>query len=249
MNGNEIPEFGEEVIYVGDKVDLVSQSGSVYRTMIEDRHESGPFLAGVPIRKGVYMHAEQGDDIFLVFYRETGRYIAQMKVIALEKRGEVRYMWLLQKTAAQKNQRREAFRLPVSFDVQIFEYMEDIETSFAGVVDEVKAIALEAVSSRDISVTGIALLTKKAYRLEDMYLLNMHLDLPAGNIRSGLTAENEPALHVTASVKRSIPWRTGKAFNTGMQFLGMTERMSETIARFVLTEQQRQIKKRRLIQM
>jgi len=32
-----------------------------------------------------------------------------------------------------------------------------------------------------------------------------------------------------------------------MQFFGMTESMSEGVARYVLTEQQRQIKRRRLV--
>jgi len=108
---------------------------------------------------------------------------------------------------------------------------------------------LEAVSSRDISVTGIALLTRREYHLEDMYLLNMHLDREITNIRGGIPEDRTEAMHVTASVKRCIPWRTGNTYNTGMQFLGMTERMSESIARYVLAEQQRQIKRRRLIHM
>jgi len=244
---NVINAVADEMIVVGDKVDLVTQSGAVYRTMIEDRLENGPFLAGVPHRKGVYMIVDQDDDVYLVFYRDSGRYIAQMKVLAVEKRGEIRYMWLMQKTIAQKNQRREAFRLPVSFDVQIYEYMEDIEQGLTHVPDEVKVNSLEMVSSRDISVTGIALLTKKKYELEDKYLLSLHLSKTSANIR-GITAnDTTPALQLTATVKRCIPWRTGNTFNTGMHFIGMTEAMSDGIARYVLAEQQRQIKRRRLI--
>jgi len=244
MDMNQV--IDEEVITVGDKVDLVTSSGQVFRTMIEDRLNDGPFLAGVPNRKGVYMHVDQGDDIYLVFYRESGRFIAQMRVVALEKRGEVRYMWLIQKTSAQKNQRREAFRLPVSFDVQIYEMTDDKEQGITYVADEVKAIALEVVSSRDISVTGIALLTKRQYELEENYMLSLHLGRAHANIRGGISDTNErvPALHLTATVKRCIPWRTGNTFNTGMHFFGMTEAMSDGIARYVLTEQQRQIKRR-----
>jgi len=235
----------EEEIVVGDKVDLVTQSGAVYRTMIEDRYNDGPFLAGVPNKKGVHMHVEQEDDIYLVFYRESGRYIAHMKVIGLEKRGEIRYMWLLQKTAAQKNQRREAFRLPVNFEVQIYEYMEDIEQGLTYVPDEVRSLALEAVNSRDISVTGIALLTKKKYELEEKYLLSLHLGRTSAIVSGRVVSEDRtPALHITATVKRCIPWRTGNTFNTGMHFIGMTESMSDGIARYVLAEQQRQIKRR-----
>jgi len=94
MDGNKI--IDDDVIVVGDKVDLVTRTGKVYRTMIEDRLGNGPYLAGIPHRKGVHMFVAQDDDIYVVFYRESGRYIAHMKVVALEKRGEIRYMWLAQ---------------------------------------------------------------------------------------------------------------------------------------------------------
>jgi len=237
--------IAEELIVIGDKVDLVTQTGDVYRTMIEDRLDNGPFLAGVPNRKGVHMYVNQDDDVYLVFYRESGRYIAQMKVLALENRGGVRYMWLIQKTQAQKNQRREAFRLPVTFDVQIFEYDEEAEQGITFVSDEEESKpALEEVSSRDLSVTGIALITKKKYELEEKYLLSLHLSRTSASIRGTAAIEKAPALHLTATVKRCIPWRTGNTFNTGMHFFGMKENMSDGIARYVLTEQQRQIKRR-----
>jgi len=240
--------FNEEEIIIGDKVDLVTQSGAVYRTMIEDRFNDGPFLAGIPNKKGVFMHVAQDDDVYVVFYRDSGRFIAQMKVIALENRGELRYMWLMQKTQAQKNQRRNAFRLPVSFDVQIYDFVEDEEQGITYVPDEVKATALELVSSKDISVTGIALQTKKKYELEEKYTLSLHFHRNSESIRfRSVQSDTTPALHLTAIVKRCIPWRTGNTFNTGMHFFGMTESMSDGIAKYVLAEQQRQLKKKSML--
>jgi len=245
MSGGLGHSLADEVIVVGDKVDIVTQSGQVYRTMIEDRLDDGPFLAGVPNKKGVYMFVHQDDDIYLVFYRETGRYIAQMKVAALEKRGELRYMWLIQKTKAQKNQRREAYRLPVDFDVRIFDYHDDVSKGLIYVADEVDEGVLESVTSRDISVTGIALLTRKQYDQSSKYLLSLHMDRNAASIRNKPSIDRHPALHLTATVRRCVPWRTGNLFNTGMEFFGMTESMSDGIAKYVLSEQQKQIKKRR----
>ena len=236
----------EEVIVVGDKVDIVTQTGLVYRTMIEDMESNGLFLAGVPQRKGQYMNASRDDDLYLVFYRDSGRFIAHMKVVALENRGQLRYMWIMQKTRAQKNQRREAFRLQVSFDVQIFEFNENIEQGIHLVKSDEGNKALESVNSRDISVTGIALLTKRKYELEDKYMLSLHLNrAPATMGRKPL--DEAPALHLTAMVKRCIPWRTSNTYNTGMQFFGMTEAMSDGIAKYVLSEQQKQIKRRRRV--
>jgi len=236
----------DEEIVVGDKVDIVTQTGLVYRTMIEDLESNGLFLAGVPQRKGQYMNASRDDDLYLVFYRETGRFIAHMKVVALENRGPLRYMWLIQKTHAQKNQRREAFRLQVSFDVQIFEFTENIEQGIHYVAHESDERAIESVNSRDISVTGIALITKKKYELEEKYMLSLHLDRAPANM-GRRPANDTPALHLTAVVKRCIPWRTSNTFNTGMQFFGMTEAMSDGIAKYVLNEQQKQIKRRRRV--
>jgi len=213
--------------------------------MIEDQVSDGPFLAGVPNRKGVYMFVHQDDDIYLVFYRETGRYIAQMKVVALENRGELRYMWLAQKTKAQKNQRRQAFRLPVDFDVRIFEYDEEEKNDQVYVGGEAVGTVLESVSSRDISVTGIALLTRRKYELKDMYTLSLYMDRNAASVRMKPINESSPALFLTATVRRCVPWRTGNLFNTGMEFIGITEAMSDGLAKYVLSEQQKQIKRRR----
>jgi len=236
----------DEIIVIGDKVDIVAQSGIVYRSMIEDRLNNGPFLVGVPNRKGIYMHVEDDDSIYLVFYRASGRYIAQMKVVATEKRGEIRYMWLMQVTRAQKNQRREAFRLAVEFIVQIFEFVENAEQGLRYVDNETGDALLETVTCRDISVTGIALLTKRQYEFDEKCLLSLHLDRTPASIRNkSLKDSSSPALHLTATVKRCIPWRTGNIFNTGMQFFGMTESMSDGIAKYVLNEQQKQIKRRR----
>jgi len=242
--------INEEMIIIGDKVDVVSHAGEVFRTMIEDKLESGLFLAGVPNRKGVFMHVDQDDDLYLVFYRETGRYIAHMKVVAIEKRGAIRYMWLVQKAEVQRNQRREAFRLQVSFEVQVYEIIEkskqepdpDDETS------EEEVVPLEIINSRDISVTGISIITKKKYMLEENYQLNMHFNKAVSHIRQKqLIVDKTPGLQLTATVKRCIPWRTANTFNTGMKFYGMTDSMSDGLARYVLAEQQRQLKKRNML--
>jgi len=236
----------DDVIIVGDKVDIVTQSGTVYRTMIEDRLNDGPFLAGIPNRKGVHMFVDQDDDLYMVFYRPSGRYIANMKVVALEKRDGVRYMWLIQKAKAQKNQRREAFRLPVEFEVQIFEYIEDHEQGLIQVEEDVEVSALESVNCRDLSITGIALLTKRQYEFDERYLLSLHMDRTPESFRNRSIRDRAPGMLITAVVRRCIPWRTANTFNTGMQFFGMTEGMSDNLSKYVLAEQQKQIKRRRL---
>jgi len=121
------------------------------------------------------------------------------------------------------------------------------EIGLTYVSDENNVLTLEAVNSRDISITGVALLTKKKYELGDKYMLSMYLERTNVGARRRMDADKTPAMHLTATVKRCIPWRVGNTYDTGMQFYGMSKNMSESIARYVLTEQQRQIKRRRLL--
>ena len=235
----------DAIIIVGDKVDLVAQKGRVYRTMIEDRIENGAFLAGIPSRGGAHMPVYEGDDIYLVFYRESGRYIALMKVIAVEKRGEVRYMWMLQKTVPQKDQRREAYRVPVRFDVQVLELTEDPDLKAKGIISEPNE--LEIISSRDISITGIALMSYKIYERETQFLLRLYFDVVSDSIVINRAKyEKVTPLEVYGTVKRCIPWRDTKLYSVGLQYHNMSKETNESIARFVLTEQQK-IQKRKQI--
>lgn len=250
----------DSIILVGDKVDLVVQTGQVYRAMIEDRLDDGPFLIAVPSRRGIPMSVAQDDDIFLVFYRESGRYVAQMKAIGFERRGEIRYMWLLQKTLAQKNQRRGAYRLPVSFSVQIYEYDKERgltagvpasapdEESISGQIpeDEARAVALEKADTKDLSITGIALITKKKYIPGEKYVLVMKMESKALSLAEQKRAPKRPPLYLAAEVKRCMPWRVSGKYDIGMHFTDMTRQTSEEISKFVLDEQQRQIQLRRL---
>jgi len=211
--------------------------------MIEDRIDNGPFLVGIPSSKGIPMHVETDDDIYLVFYRETGRYIALMNVVALENRGAIRYMWLLQKTKAQRNQRRGAFRLPISLNVHIRKYEEDIKKDNLDLIDEPAPAPLEEANTRDISVTGISLLTKRKYALDEKYILSMDLDMTPAIIRVRQLPISTTETILAATVKRCIPWRTDNMFNTGMHYFGLTKGMSENIAKYVLTEQQKRAKR------
>jgi len=239
----------ESKIEVGDRVSVVSPDGKAYKTMVEDIHEKGPLLLGVPSIKGMYMPVSEGDDIYLVYYRKTGRFIAQMKVIALEKQGVIRYMWLLQKAVAQKNQRRNAYRLPIMFDVKISEYVEDSEKDIVNgvIVGEPDAIEYETASSRDLSISGVALTTKKIYIVGQKYSLRMYFDRTPASVRVKSSSEGSPPLEVAATVRRCIPWKETKFYDTGLQFDGLSKHISESISRFVLTEQQKQMRKRRML--
>jgi len=246
----------EDILIVGDKVDIVSEDGQVYRSMIEDRIDDGPFLVSLPHRKGRYMNVNQDDAVYVVFYRAGGRYIAQMKILALEKRGAIRYMWLIQETKAQRNQRREAFRLPVTIGVIVYENDENFEPNDLyddlGEVSEeepvdpiAELVVLDTVTSRDISLKGIAISSKKVYNVDDEYFLGIDLDNNSEIIGGFVRIKKNPTIILRAVVRRCIPLNENKINHVGFQFLEESKEASERIARYVLIEQQKQIKSQR----
>jgi c-di-GMP-binding flagellar brake protein YcgR len=251
----EKKEITEDILLIGDRVDVVSEDGQVYRSMIEDRIDDGPFLVSVPHRRGRYMYVAKDDVLYVVFYREGGRYIAQMKVLALEKRGAIRYMWLLQETKAQRNQRREAYRLAVSMGVVVYNYddkftrlCEDMPQEQEGEEDAFTVenlTVMETVLSRDISIKGVAISSKKTYAEGDKYIVGMDLESTAEIIGGIVRIKKTPALILQSIVRRCVPMNENKINHVGLAFLDDSKKVSEQIARFVLIEQQKQIKNQR----
>ena len=229
----------ESVISIGEKVDLVGHKNRLYRTKVEDIIETGLYLVGVPRYSGTPMPLHAGEDVYMIFYRETGRYITQMNTVGFEKRGEIRYAWLFQKTEPHKDQRREAFRVPVSLEVQVRKYNEDAESRIPLFGDMEDAELIEDVSSKDLSVVGISIITKKEYVPGERHLLNVLFAAPESGVTPFITC---------AVVARSVPYRESGKHLVGLSFFGHSKRMTEQISKFVLEEQRRQLRQRRLVE-
>jgi len=229
----------DEVISLGDMVDLTGQKNRMYRTKIEDVAPHGLFLIGVPRFGGAPMPLHVNDDVFLVYYRQTGRFIVRMNVVGFERRGYVRYAWLFQKTEPYRDQRREAFRVPVSLEISVCEYTEDTEAMVFESEKLEDVTVLENVSSRDMSVTGVSFLTKAEYIIGDRRLLKVDIN--------GTNDDNTPFITL-ATVARSTPWRESGKNLVGLKFFGLTKNKSEFISKYVLEEQRKQLKQKRLLE-
>jgi len=252
--------INDEKILLGDTVDLAGNKTALYRTKIEDLGPNGLFLAGIPRSGRVPMPLNPGEDIFLVFYRQSGRFIVRMNVVGLEKRGNVRYVWLCQKTKPYRNQRREAFRVPVSIKVRVRECPKQTvpdettvpaeainhagransaETHNLEYADIENLIVLEEAGSKDISVSGISFLTKREYETGGNLILEIFLN---GN--------NDKRFHFIthATVKRCAPWRESGKNQAGLRFYGLSRSRRDFISKFVMEEQRRQLKQKGLSQ-
>jgi len=229
----------EDVIIIGDKVDLLGHHDRLYRTMIEDISDRKYFLVGVPRFGGVPMPIHNNEMMYMVFYRESGRYILEVQAVRFEDRNGVRYIWLLQKTEPHKDQRREAFRVPTLMEVKVFEYVEGMEFDMPTSGSDAGLELLDDAVIRDISVSGVALVTKHDYELEEKYLLKLALKWPRDRITKFVTC---------ATVRRIGAWRDSDKNMVGFSFFGQSKHQSELISRFVLDEQLRQLKQKRLVE-
>jgi len=227
----------DNILVVGDKIDLIGERSRVYKAMVEDVVENLLYLVGVPRHSGVPMPLHVNDEVTLIFYRDSGRYITRMRVGGFERKGEIRYALLFMLSKPEQDQRRGAYRLLARLDVQVCEYREDIEKKLTGYGDVREVPVLESTTSRDISVTGIGLLTKQEYELGEKRLLKIYF--------SKQRAKTLPFL-ICGKATRYIPWMGSGVNNVGMQFFGQTKNMNEYISRYVLNEQQKQIKKKLL---
>jgi len=229
----------EDMMVVGDKVDMVVEQGRVFRTMIEDTTGNGLFLVGVPSRGGIPVPIKADDEVQLLFFRESGVFITLMGVVGFEKKGEVRYAWLVQKTKPERTQRRDAFRVESMLGVLVNEYREGMEKKLSrrGYTDE--TALLEAASCKDISVTGVAIRTRRKYETGERYFLKLFFDEPQ---------KKTLPFSACAEVTR-LSLGIESSFNTvGMHFFGLSESDSETLSRFVFERQRELIKQKRLVE-
>jgi len=228
----------DDILMIGDKIELVKGDSRVYKTSIEDMTGNGLFLAIVPSYGGTHALLHVDDEITVSFFRATGRYMVKMQIAGFEKTGEIRYMWLLQKERPWQLQRRAAYRLSTAFKVQVCEYIEDAEEELPLFVADAGTHVLETAGSKDLSATGIALRVKWDYELGEKHLLKLFLDEQQ---------EKRQSLDICAEVVRMIPELRKGVHSIGMQFFGQKRNMLDYLAKYVVAQQQKQIRQNRYL--
>jgi hypothetical protein len=224
----------DNILYIGDRIDLIGDRGRVYKSMIEEVIDNVLYLVAVPRHSGMPMPLNVNDEVALFFYHESGRYLTRMRVAGFEKKGDIRLALLFMITKPEQDQRRGAYRLSSNLEVQICEYKESIEKKLTGYGDVREMPVLEITNSRDLSVTGIGLQTKREYELGEKRLLKIYF--------SRQKSKTLPFL-ICGKVTRFIPFPGNEMNNVGMQFFGQTKNMNEYILKYVMGEQEKLIKK------
>ena len=226
-------------LVMGDKIDITTDGRSFFKSSIGDIYKDGLVLISPPVFRRAQMPLHLFDEIYVVFYRDSGRYITQMRVVDFQEKDEVRYALLEQMIIPEKDQRREVYRLPVGVETQLCEYTDGIELTLAMRDDVPDAVDLAEARTRDISVTGASLLTSRECYLGEKYLLKMYLD--------GGRGKKAPFI-ICATVIRSETSLKAGMFEIGMRFFGVSKTQNEYLSKYVLRQQQQMIVKRRLIE-
>ena len=223
-------------LVVGDKVEMLTDESRCFKTAIREVAGNGLLVAAVPSYVGKQIPLHKCDELSLAFYRETGRYSERVKITGFIKKGGVQYVRMKQISAPVKDQRRESFRVPVRLRVTVCEYTEEIARVLSLCDGVLGATKLETVESKDISATGIAIITKREYRPGEKRLLKIFFNDPQGNA-SPFT--------ICAEVVRIMPMTDTDSYHVGMRFINQTEQMNRVLSKFVQGKQQEQMLIRR----
>ena len=221
---------------VGEKIDLTVDGKLFYTTNVGDVYENGLVMIGTPIHQGAYVNLQVFDEIYAVFYRDTGRYFVLMRVVDFKMRGAYHYTVLEQLEDPLKDQRREYYRLPISIEATLYEYTPEIEWALSQGIEVKDVNRLSGAKTKDISATGLALITTRwECKIDDKYLLEM-------------TFENNPKIMACARVIRSELSLDGRIYNVGMRFFGMERSKNEFLSKYILTQQQKRIVNKKLFE-
>ena len=228
----------DDIIVLGDKVELILDDDRVFTTKVEDLTGTGLFLVAVPTLEAMPAHLYMNDKIIVGFYRHAGRFVTTMEVVAFEKQKEVQYVWLMQLTQPFKQQRRDAYRLPIDIKVHVCEYVEEMEKALPlyGAADG--GTIIEKINSIDLSITGIALRSSRSYESGEIYQLKIFFADRPGDTRPFL---------VCSEVMRCLPTRESKVSKIGMRYYGASRSRGDILSKYVFTQQQKLIKQRKLV--
>ena len=239
MKGVDSMAVKEAGLVVGDKVDLTKDRRRFYKSTVWETSDNGMILIGAPVYKGLQMQLMLGDELFLVYYRDTGRYVAKMRAVGHREKDDVQYTLLEQLTQPEKNQRREYYRLHVSAPVQLFEYKDGIEATLS-IRDGVRDSNMFAdAKMKDISVSGIALTTKWGCKENENYVLKLTLQA---------VGSKPVPLTTCAKVMRAGQEQENGTKVVGLKFFGLTKDKSDFLSKYIITQQQKMIVQIKLVE-
>ena len=224
----------------GDKIELYKTEQERYKAVITEVITEKMYLIPVPTVKLQPMQINEGDIIYLTYFRDRGRYVMETVARSLVKRDEIRYVVLEQIKEPETKQLREFFRVPVDVEVKVnlLVTAPGLKTSDDDPAEELASVELETVSAKDLSVTGLSIESNLEYKSGDKFMLTLYFNDKRVKL---------PPLTVFSESMRVVVDAHG-THRVGMKFVGLTNAMSDQLAKYLLAVQQKQIIRKKLIE-
>ena len=225
----------------GDKIELYKTEKDRYKAVITEAITERMYLVPVPMNKMKPMEIYEGDIIYIAYFRERGRFVMETVARTIVKRGEVRYVVLDQIKEPYPKQLREFFRVPVDVKVIINKLVtaEESTDSAADPIDDLGSVELETVSAKDLSVTGLSIESQLEYKSGERFMLTLHFNDKRTQLPPLIVFSE--SMRVESDYHRNI-------YRVGMKFIGLTNSMSDQLAKYLLAVQQKQIIRKKLIE-
>lgn len=221
----------ENLIRIGDKVDVFLGRGRAYRTMLEDIDSSGNLLISTPLYRGIPVIMHKGQEVELYYFREDGRYCINTTVVDFILNDQIKLILLRADSEPKKQQRRESYRLAAFLETIIRDYASG---DFPLKPDKDDMLEQEYVFSENISETGVALRTKQVRQKGDKVYLRIYLKWPE---------EDSLPIDVMGEIRQvELLNHTKQIYRIGIMFLKLPEETRRHIARYVLARQQQLLK-------
>ena len=222
----------DNLILVGDLMEIVADVGQTYKTKVEDMTGNGQYLVGMPSHAGIPALLRKGEVYPVLYSRGEGIYSVYMSMLGYEKKDEIQYIWMNQESVPRVFQRRGAFRLPIDLKVEVRGYEEEHAAGISKLAEVGDVALLETAGTIDISVTGLALMVKQDYKPGGILVLQPIFDEKA-----------PPSSIVCAEIRRALPENHINRHSIGVEFVGHTRSMQEFLSKYVMTEQQKQLRR------
>ena len=218
----------------GEKIDLYMGKGPYYRTIVDELPDDKTIIVLLPTYKGIPIILSQNQEIKMYFYRTNGRYMQNVKVLGFTLEGNVRLVRLMELGPAEKQQRRDTFRVTTMLRAILRPYEFGEFPSRVTVNEE---SIMEEVPTFNISATGVAVRTSNEYRVGDKIFIRVFLTWPQ---KSTEQIDVMGEVRQVVSVEQEM-----RVKQLGMMFLDISEETSGRIEKFVFVEQQRKAKQKK----
>lgn len=109
----------EEIVKIGEIMEL-NINDLCLRTKLQEMQEQGRFTVFHPTLKGVTVPLAEGDVLNIRFYRNTGIFEFDAKVLSWFVEGKLKLCMLEAITEVIKSQRRKSYRLPIVLKVLLW---------------------------------------------------------------------------------------------------------------------------------